>query len=303
MSWTPTLRQLEYVVSVADVGAFGRAARACAVSQPALSKQVKEVEEGLGVVLFERGARGATSTPAGREIVARARRILADARELTDAAAALTEPLAGVVRLGAIPTIAPFVLPELLDAVREHLPRIELRLVEEQTVDLGDRLLRGDLDVAVVALPYPRAGVAVRGLYDEPLLLVTPTDHPLAGTRPLLRSELIGHPLLLLRQGHCLRDHTLAACAANQETNAAVEASSLGTLLLMVRHGLGAALVPAMALPEDRSGLCVRRFAAPEPVRGVGLWWRPSSPRAALFERLGAFLRESAPGRPAKSDG
>ncbi len=292
MTWAPTLRQLEYLVAVADVGGFGRAARRCAVSQPALSKQVQEVEAGLGLQLFERGPRGATPTLAGADLVERARRILAQARELVDAAAALRDPLAGVVRLGAIPTLAPYVLPALVDAVRRELPALELQLLEEQTSVLGDRLLGGDLDLAIVALPYPRPGLAVRGLYEEPLLLVTPADHPLAGERPLLRSELAGHALLLLRQGHCLRDHVLQACGTQRDTGAAVEASSLGTLLLMVRQGMGAALIPRMALPVDRTGICVRRFAAPEPTRGVGLWWRPSSPRAALFERLGALLRE-----------
>jgi LysR family hydrogen peroxide-inducible transcriptional activator len=294
MAWTPTLRQLEYVAAVADTGGFGRAAVACAVSQPALSKQVREVEDGLGVILFERGPRGATPTLQGRALVERARRVLADARELTDAAAALRDPLAGAVRLGAIPTLAPFVLPGLVDAVRRDLPRLELRLVEEQTAELGDRLTRGELDVAVIALPYPRDGVAVRGLYEDPLVLVAPADHPLAGTRPLLRSELTGHRLLLLRQGHCLRDHVLQACPTSSAGPAAVEASSLGTLLLMVKQGLGVAVVPAMALPGDRTGLCVRPFAPPVPTRGVGLWWRPSSPRAALFERLGALLKGGA---------
>lgn len=296
MMWLPTLRQLEYVVAVADTGQFARAARATAVSQPALSKQVKEVEEGLGVQLFERGPRGATPTAAGRELVGRARRVLAEARELADAAAALRDPFAGGVRLGAIPTLAPYVLPGLVAAVREELPRVELRLLEEQTEVLGDLLGRGDLDVAVVALPYPRQGVTVRGLYDEPFFLVTPEGHPLAEEVPVLPSQVAPHPLLLLQQGHCLRDHTLQVCRLAPGTSPVVEASSLGTLLLMVRQGLGPALVPRMALPDDRSGLCVRRFAAPAPTRGVGMWWRPSSPRAPLFERLGELLLETRPG-------
>ena len=295
MSWLPTLRQLEYVVAVADTGQFARAARATAVSQPALSKQVKEVEEGLGVLLFERGARGATPTAAGLELVRRARRVLSEAHELADAAAALRDPLAASVRLRAIPTIAPYVLPALVTAVRRELPRVELQLVEEQTGELGDRLARGELDAAIVALPYPRDGVTVRGVYDEPLFLVTPADHPLAGVRPVLPSEVADHSLLLLRQGHCLRDHVLQACRGGYDPSVAVEASSLGTLLLMVRQGMGAALVPQMALPEERDGICVRSFTAPAPTRGVGLWWRPSSPRAPLFERLAGLLLQARP--------
>ncbi len=295
MSWSPSLRQLEYVVAVADAGRFGVAARSVAVSQPALSKQVKEVEEGLGVVLFERGSRGTTTTPAGDALVSRARRVLAEARELVDAAAVLRDPYAGTLRLGAIPTLAPYVLPALMEAASVDLPDLRLLLVEEQTEGLGDRLVRGELDLAVVALPFPRESVSVRGLYEEPFFVVAPEGHPLAGTSPVLAAEVGRHPLLLLRQGHCLRDHALQACRLARTTPAKVEATSLGTLLLMVRRGLGATLVPAMALPEDRDGLCVRPFAAPVPTRGVGLWWRPSSPRAALFRRLGRLLQDTRP--------
>ena len=295
MSWTPTLRQLEYVVAVADTGRFGLAARSLAVSQPALSKQVKEVEEGLGVFLFERGHRGTTPTPAGDELVGRARRVMAEAREFTDAAAMRRDPLAGTLRLGAIPTLPPYLLPPLLKATAADLPDLDLRLVEEQTETLGDRLQRGELDLALVALPFARQGVSVLGLYEEPFFLVTPTEHPLAGTTPVLSSRVGSHPLLLLRQGHCLRDHALSACRLSLQTPARVEATSLGTLLLMVRQGLGATLVPEMALPEDTEGLCIRPFAPPVPSRGIGLWWRPSSPRAALFRRLAGLLRRHRP--------
>jgi len=296
MNWTPTLRQLEYIVAVADVGAFGKAARRTFVSQPALSKQVKEVEEGLGVVLFERTSRGAVPTPEGLTLIERARRILAEVHELTDAAAALSDPFAGVLRVGAIPTLAPYVLPGFVGAVREQLPRLELRLVEEQTEALGARLLAGELDLAIVALPYPFAGVRVRGLYEEPFFLVAPEGHALADGPPILTAQAAAAEPLLLREGHCLRGHVLAACNLS-EANTTFEASSLGTLLLMVAQGLGPTLVPEMALPEAMEGLVVRPFAAPVPARGVGLWWRTSSPRAPLFERLGELLVGTRPRR------
>jgi LysR family hydrogen peroxide-inducible transcriptional activator len=298
MSWIPTVRQLEYLIAVADTGGFGRAAQATAVSQPALSKQVKEVEEGLGVVLFERTPRGARPTPEGVLLLARARRVVREVRELADEAAALRDPYAGVLRLGAIPTLAPYILPGFLRAVRAELPRLQLQLVEDQTDALGDALGRGELDVAVVALPYPQDHVRVLGLYEEPFFLVTPRDHPLAEGPPLLPIQAAAAGPLLLRRGHCLRGHVLAACAMDRDTPSALEATSLGTLLLMVEQGLGPTLVPEMALPADRSRLAVRPFAPPVPSRGVGLWWRPSSPRAPLFERLGELLVQSRPTHP-----
>lgn len=295
MSWLPTIRQLQYVVAVADTGGFGRAAQATAVSQPALSKQIKEVEQGLGIVLFERNSRGARPTPEGDLLIERARRVLAEVRELADEAKALTDPFAGVLRLGAVPTLAPWVLPPLLRAVGRELPRLELRLIEEQTEVLGESLSRGELDLAIVALPYPRDNVRVLGLYEEPFFVVAPAGHPLAEGPPLLPAQVAASHPLLLRQGHCLRGHALAACRMGRDAQSPMEASSLGTLLLMVEQGLGLTLVPEMALPADRSRVAVRPFAHPVPTRGVGLWWRPSSPRAPLFQRLGELLKESRP--------
>jgi LysR family transcriptional regulator, hydrogen peroxide-inducible genes activator len=294
--YRPTLRQLEYVVAVADTGQFGLAARRTAVSQPALSKSIKEVEGGLGVPLFDRHPRGATPTIAGQQLVERARAVLAQTDDLVDAAAALRDPFAGTVRLGAIPTLAPFVLPALVNALGEELPNVELRLVEQQTEELGSRLRRGELDLAIVALPYPFEGVSVRGLYDEPFVLVGPASDPLMIPEPILPYQVAREPLILLEQGHCLRDHALQACSASRETVPALEASSLGTLLLMVDQGLGATLLPAMTVPDPLpKGLAIRRFTRPVPTRGVALWWRPSSPRVALFERIGDLLAAHRP--------
>ena len=295
MAWLPTVRQLEYVVAVADTAGFGRAAQVTGVSQPALSKQIKEVEEGLGVVLFERSSRGARPTPEGELLLTRARRVLAEVRELADEAKALRDPFAGVVRLGAIPTLAPWVLPPFLRAVGRQLPRLELRLVEEQTEVLGESLSRGELDLAIVALPYPRDHVQVLGLYEESFFVVAPIGHPLAHGPPLLPAQVAASNPLLLRQGHCLRGHALTACGVSRDVRSPMEASSIGTLLLMVEQGLGLTLVPEMALPADQTRVAVRPFAHPVPTRGVGLWWRPSSPRAPLFERLGQILRENRP--------
>ncbi len=295
MSWLPTLRQLEYVVAVAASGGFGSASRVVAVSQPALSKQIKEVEQGLGVVLFERTPRGATPTLAGLRIIERARRVLAETHELADEAAMLRDPFAGVLRLGAIPTLAPWVLPGLVSAMRAQLPRLELRLLEEQTDVLGERLLRGELDLAVIALPYPQEHVRVLGLYEEPFYVVAPRGHALGEGPPPLPAQVAAARPLLLRRGHCLRGHVLTACRMDDDPSTSLEATSLATLLLMVEQGLGPTVVPEMALPTDRSQLVVRAFAAPVPTRGIGLWWRPSSPRAPLFEQIGALVRATRP--------
>ena len=279
----PTFRQLEYLIALDEEGHFGRAARRVAVSQPALSKQLREVEEGLGVVLFERGRGGTRPTRAGRAVLTRARAVLREREQLSAAVRALHDPFAGELALGAIPTLAPFLLPEVADRARAH-PQMQLRLVEEQTEVLRGLLQAGELDGALVALPWDSGDFEVWPLAEDELLLATPAGSSLEGEGPVRAAVLEAEPLLLLRRGHCLREHALSACSRNVSSR--VEASSLCTLLAMVRAGAGSALVPALARREAE-GLCLRPVDPPAS-RTVALWL----PRHSLRrEALAALVR------------
>ncbi|MCP4805359.1 MAG: LysR family transcriptional regulator [Proteobacteria bacterium] len=286
--WRPTLRQLDYVVAVDEHRNFGVAARRSGVSQPALSKSIREVEEGLGVQLFERGRRGARTTVEGARIVDEARRVLAAARSLCDTAKALGDPFSGEVTLAAIPTLAPYLLPVVVRETRRAFPDLRLRLVELQTDELLEALVAGEIDIGLLATPWPPHGVLVeRHVLDDELLVALPPDHPLRSRASVRADELEESSLLLLREGHCLRNHALAACSADPDT--ALEATSLATLVAMVQGGLGPALVPAMARERDLQGLDLVRLSPPAS-RGVALWWRPGSARGSLFERLAELL-------------
>ncbi len=289
--YTPTLRQLEYLVAIAETGQFSAAARRCGVSQPALSRQVREVEAGLSVVCFERRRSGTLVTPEGAVLLAHARRVLAESRSLTEAASALGDPLRGRLRMGVIPTIAPFLLPRLLPRLRVSLPDLTLELFEGMTEDIRARLLDGRLDLALIALPYPSAGLVSRTLLREPFALAAPLGHPLDAPGPATLDEVLSHRLLLLSQGHCLRDHVMQACRLTE--GAAVQATSMTTLLLMVASGLGATLVPAAALAPS-PGVALRAFSTPAPSRQIGLWWRPNAPRTLAISRIGDLIIDSA---------
>ncbi len=296
---SPTLRQLEYIVAIAETGQFSAAARRCGVSQPALSRQVREVEEMLGVVCFERRRSGTLVTSEGEVVLHHARRVLAEARDLTEAVAALGDPFGGTLRLGAIPTIAPAFLPPLLVRARRAFPRLEVILMEAKTEELRDQLHAGELDLALVALPYDGRGLAESALVREPFVLAAPRGHPLDAPVPAELSDALAHPLLLLSQGHCLRDHIMQACRLTEA--AAVQASSMATLLLMVQSGLGATLVPLSAA-RPMAGVTLRAFEPPVPSREIGLWWRPSSPRSALIERMSELVVEVAGDLPPPPD-
>jgi LysR family hydrogen peroxide-inducible transcriptional activator len=296
----PSVRQLECAVAVADARHFGRAARACALSQPALSAQVRALEDALGVQLFERGRRGVTITRAGEEIVARGRVALRALDDLREAARGLCEPLAGPLHLGVIPTVAPYLLPRWLRAVRRRHPRLALYLHEEKTDDLVRGLREGRLDALLLALPVPGDDLECLTLFEEPFLLAAPASHPLARRRPrrVGEADLAGETVLLLEDGHCLREQALAVCTrAGAREAEQVRASSLGTLVQMVANGLGVTLLPESALAVEVRGrreLAVLPFQPPAPHRRIGLVWRRASARADDYRRLGALLR---PGR------
>jgi len=287
----PTLRQLEYVVAVAETGQFVEAARRCGVSQPALSKQVREVEELLGVELFERVRPRVIVTPTGEEIVRRARRLLGDARELVLAA----QEGPAVLRLGVIPTIAPYGLPGVLAKLRRSYPDLVFAIHELQTEVLLERLGDGSVDVALLARPFDDHGLHATDLVDEPFVLVAPRKHPLGVRRPVAVAELSGESLILMEDGHCLRDQAMEVCALAGVAPTPINAASVSTLARMVESGLGATLLPASALRTEvraGQGLVARSFGARPPGRTLTLAWRATTANAEWFERVADVLRE-----------
>ncbi len=297
----PSLRQLEYFVAVADKLNFRQAAEACYVTQPALSAQIQQLETLLGVILFERDRRKVVMTAAGTELVARARALLAAAEELVDAASAHRGPLSGTLRLGVIPTVAPYLLPQVLPAVHRKYPNLRLLLREEQTERLVDLLARGQLDLLLLALEAELGDVETLPLFEDPFVLALHPDHELAKARrrTVKESELGDQPVLLLDDGHCLRDQALRVCdKAGAKELGDFRASSLGTLVQMVASGVGVTLLPAMAVgieARPRRRLAVKAFARPCPKRTIGLAFRRTSPRKEEFRALGELFRAHGP--------
>ena len=291
----PTLRQLEYIVALAETGQFVEAAKQCAVSQPAMSKQVRAVEEMLGVQLFERARPEVIVTPAGQEIVERARRLLAEARELVDAARSFSGAHEGTVRLGVIPTIAPYGLPGLLVKLRRMFPEVSFAIQELQTEDLVEKLRTGSIDLGLLAQPFDTTRLTGPNLVEEPFVLVAPTGHPLSVPGSVNPEEIAGQSLILMEDGHCLRDQAIDVCAvAGAPPATSVTAASVTTLVRMVESGLGATLLPASALSSEvrsGAGLVVRSFGDQPPGRTLTLQWRRTSPNASWFSELGDVFR------------
>lgn len=291
---TPTLRQLEYIVTLADTGQFVEAARQCAVSQPALSKQVREVEEMLGIELFERARPKVLVTRSGEEIVGRARQLLAQARELVSAANALAGTRQGTVRLGVIPTIAPYGLPGFLTRLRDLFPEVGVAIEELQTEVLLDSLRNGDVDLGLLARPFDTHKLTGEDVVTEPFVLVAPMDHPLAKPGSLELTDIAGESLILMQDGHCLRDQAMEVCAlAGAPPSTSVTAASVATLVRMVESGLGATLLPTSAIRaevREGSGMVVRSFGGTMPGRRITLAWRSSSPQDAWYREIAAVL-------------
>jgi LysR family hydrogen peroxide-inducible transcriptional activator len=292
----PTLRQLEYLIAVADVGTFGAAAEAVHVSQPAMSAQIAELEQKLGVTLFERDRRGARVTPEGEAIVTAARRVIAEAEQLVRLATERRGDLVGQLSIGVIPTMAPYLLPTIVREVKRRYPAAELNLRELRTAELVEALLAGTLDLGVLAAPVPELdrGIEAVELARDPFVLALPEGHPFAGSARLPQSALSGLPMLLLEDGHCLRVHAENACAQiGAGTLGSIQATGLPSLSQMVAAGMGATLLPACALEVEArpgSGITTRRLRSPEPYRTVVLGWRSNSPRAEHFRTLAAGL-------------
>lgn len=294
-----TLKQLRYLVAVADSLHFRKAAEACHVSQPALTTQIQELEERLGVQLIERTSRKVLLTPIGAEIVARARSLLGEVEEIEEIARRRQKPLVGPLRLGVIPTVGPYLLPRTLPAVRTAYPDLQLFLREDQTERLLERLRLGQLDLLLLALPVNEAEFDSLPLFDESFVLAAPLGHRLASNPELPESALAGEGVLLLEEGHCLRDQALAVCRLEGAVEAnAFQATSLNTLTQMVANGLGVTLLPALAVDVEvhsDSRIVTRPFASPPPQRRIALVWRRSSSRASEFHLLGDCLRANLP--------
>jgi len=292
----PSLRQLRYLVALSETRNFTRAAEACFVTQSTLSAGLKELESTLGAQLVERDRQSVRMTPAGDAVVERARRLLAGAEDLVEAAATGAKPMTGMLRLGAIPTIAPFLLPSLLPIVRKRHPALRLALREDLTAKLLLRLEDGELDFALIALPFETEGLLVRPLFDDELWLVAPEGDPQLAAKKITISQRMAERLLILEEGHCLREHTLQACGrAPVATREGLEATSLLTLVQMVESGLGLALVPEIAVQAGllaSSRLVARPLASPAPKRTVALVARRSTARLLEFSALADLIVE-----------
>jgi LysR family hydrogen peroxide-inducible transcriptional activator len=300
-SYQPTLAQLRAFVAVARSGHFGTAAAGLGVSQSSLSQGLSSLENGLGVSLVERSTRKVLVTDAGRALLEQASRIVDATRDLVRSAAGLTGPLAGTLRLGLIPTVAPYRLPALLPRLRAELPELAVTVIEDQTARLLDALRGGRIDAALLALPTLSSGVTEIPLFAEEFVLVTPPDHELAGRTDLTPDDLVGLELLLLDDGHCLRDQALDLCrrAADPVTTIGdTRAASLATIVQCVAGGLGVTLLPQPAVAVELRGtdLVTARFAAPTPGRTIGLVYRQSSADGDGFARLADLARATASG-------
>lgn len=290
-----TLRQLRYFEALAQHQHFGRAAEACAISQPALSVQIKELEEDLGIPLFERSARQIRLTSFGEDMAERVRDVLRGVEEIGEMARMAQSGLVGRLRLGVIPTIAPYLLPDLLRRLKSDFPDLVLHVRETMTANLLEELRKGRIDTAIVALPVSEPSFVERPLFSEPFVLVRPASE---AQQPVPYPEnLERERLLLLEEGHCFRDQALSFCGLpTARTHEGLDGSSLSTLVQMVGAGLGVTLIPEMAVPVETPGanVTVDHFNGDQPARNIGMIWRSSSPLAPQLEKIGYAVQSSA---------
>jgi LysR family hydrogen peroxide-inducible transcriptional activator len=294
-----TLRELRYLVALADCGHFGRAAEVCGVSQPTLSTQLKKLEDGLGVVLFERTNKTLHITSLGQKIIDQARRVLAEADVLIDLSHEATRPLVGPLTLGVIPTLGPYLLPWFVPLLRRAYPDLRLILCEDLTDELIDRLRTHRIDAALLALPITGEDLVTRPLFDEPFYFACGHDHPLAREATVSDVDLRRQRLLLLTDGHCLRDQALAVCGQRNvpaaDEDADFRATGLETLRQMVAAGMGTTLLPALAVARAEDQPFAVRPLAGGTARRIGLVWRRAYSKAADVELLAALIRDGLP--------
>ena len=291
----PTLRQLQYLVALGETGSFSRAADACHVTQPTLSAGIKELEDLLGVKLADRQARGARLTHAGQLAIRRASALINDAYAFVEAVQSAGATLTGPFHLGAIPTIAPYVLPDMVRALKQSYPDLKLYLHEDKTARLIDQLRTRRLDAALIALPWDMTGIDSVPLFDDEFLFAAPSSHPLAAKPHLQPEDLAGESILLLEDGHCLRSHALSICRmGGDDETSQMAATSLSTLVSMVAGGHGVSLLPKLAIDHGLSigeEVALRDFDKPVVGRQIGIAWRSGSPREADARKIGEVVR------------
>ncbi len=297
--WAPhpvTLRQLQYALAVAEFKSFRRAAEACAVAQPSLSAQIAQLESALGVVVFERGTRGVSVTKAGAVVLERARRTLLEADDLTTVAEGARDPLSGTLNIGVIPTVAPYLLPEISADLRKAFPRLKVIWAEEKTRTLVERIAAGELDAGLLAVESEVGDLESVEIGRDAFFLAVPQGHRLArGTQPARIDQLADETVLLLEDGHCFREQALAVCRRGGAEEASVRATSLSTLTQMVAGGMGVTLLPQIAIrTENRArSLVTRPFGARGPSRTLALAWRKTAPFDATLRALGAAMQST----------
>lgn len=297
-----TLTELRYIVAVARERHFGQAAAACFVSQPTLSVAIKKLEDELSVSLFERTRNEVRVTPAGERVVAQAKRVLEEVEGVRRAARQDQDQLDGPLRLGAIYTVAPYLLPQLIPVLHKQAPKMPLIIEENYTARLQERLLQGELDAIIISLPFAEAGLTVRTLYDEPFMVVLPAGHPWRERATIAVKELVDEPVLMLGAGHCFREQVLSACpdclhptAPDDPLGRAVEGGSLETIRQMVASGLGITVLPCTATGADKYAqrlLVLKRFKSPVPKRRVALAWRKGFYRPQAVAILAKAIRD-----------
>ena len=295
MKRLPTMKQLQYLVALADTRHFGRAALRCNITQSTLSAGIRDLETVLGTAVAERSNRRVLITPVGAQTAERAKAVLREAEEVMEVARAGRSPMTGEMRLGVIPTIGPFVLPRVFPTLRERFPELTIYLREEQTAPLLARLEDGELDVALIALPYETGDLRIDVVMEDEFLFACNRDHSLAGTDEVSLEALAGEQLMLLEEGHCLRGHTLDVCrTTDRRARAQFEASSLLTMVQMVAAGVGVALIPRLAVDAHitrGTDISLSRLGVPA-ARQIGLAWRKMSLRTKEFRLLADTLRE-----------
>ncbi|HEU5046739.1 MAG TPA: LysR substrate-binding domain-containing protein [Rickettsiales bacterium] len=287
------LRDLQYLVTTADELHFGRAAELCNVSQPTLSMQLKKLEDTLGTQLFERTNKSVRLTETGRDVVAHARNILAEAEQIRQLAHLAADPLAGEIRLGVFPTLAPYLLPSLMPKLKNAFPKLNVLLVEEKTPELVNRLSLGEIDCALLAMPVAQGGFSALPLFNEPFLVAVPVSHRLAGKISISYDDIRQETMLLLEDGHCLREQALDVChtIGIGEANR-FRATSLETLLHMVASGNNITLVPKLAIRRHDDYLRYIPFSGTVPFRTIGLYSRPTSARKVLFAKIAELIKD-----------
>ena len=295
---SPSLIQIRYICAVAEYKHFSKAAEACFVTQSTLSAAIQDLESQLGVIIFERSKKSVLITPSGEKLLDQARKILGEIEDFVSLAKMSQDALTGDIRLGVIPTIGPFILPGLLKELRESYPKLGLYLKEDLSAKLYRHLQQGELDLIILAFPYSLPEMETVSLFKDEFLLCLPLGHKLEKSKQVKQSQLQGQSLLLLEEGHCLRDHALEACKLEKaDTNLVYQGTSLHTLVHMVANGLGVTLLPQIAVAADVLGetkLQLRKFTNENVSREIGLAWRKSDPRRDEYFLLADFIRQNA---------